>query len=196
MTQQTHFKVKDVAIKTGSGTASLGLDRYFVLIDGPTGNVVDDIVLEFKQARRSALYGLVPGSPEASEDHAKRIITSHTIHLVGGDPYYGHARLNGQDFLVRERSPYKHYIKVKSLDAEAMQAYAQICGQTLAQAHTRCDEHTGVMAGSAEAMILASITPCVFRADVARFAEVAADRIEADHKAFVKDHTKGAFQFV
>jgi hypothetical protein len=31
---------------------------------------------------------------------------------------------------------------------------------------------------------------------VVRFAEVAADRIEADHKAFAKDHSKGAFQFV
>jgi hypothetical protein len=31
---------------------------------------------------------------------------------------------------------------------------------------------------------------------VVRFAEVAANRIEADHKAFAKDHGKGAFQFV
>jgi hypothetical protein len=29
-----------------------------------------------------------------------------------------------------------------------------------------------------------------------RFAEAGADRIEADHKAFAKDHAKGAFQFI
>ena len=195
-TLRSHFKVKDVAIKTGSGTASLGLDRYFVLIDGPTENIADDIILEFKQARRSALHGLVPDTPDTAEDQAERIITSHAIHLVGGDPYYGHTDLDGKDFLVRERSPYKDEIKVKSLDEEEMQAYAHICGKTLAQAHARSDEDTGLTEGSAEATILASISPRVFKADVTRFADMAADRIEVDYKAFLKDHAKGAFQFV
>ena len=58
--QAGHFKIKDVAVKKGSGTASLGLDRYFVLIDGPTDDPGDAIVLELKQTRQSALHGLVP----------------------------------------------------------------------------------------------------------------------------------------
>jgi hypothetical protein len=63
-------------------------------------------------------------------------------------------------------------------------------------AHARSDADTGVLQGNAEEAILLAITPRVFIADVVRFAEVAANRIEADHKAFAKDHGKGAFQFV
>ncbi len=50
-TRMTDFHVKDVALKKGSGTASLGLERYFVLIDGPTDDEHDDIILELKQAQ-------------------------------------------------------------------------------------------------------------------------------------------------
>ncbi len=56
------MRVKDVAERKGAGTASLGLARYYVLIEGPRGDATDDLVLEFKQARRSALAGLVPPS--------------------------------------------------------------------------------------------------------------------------------------
>jgi uncharacterized protein (DUF2252 family) len=195
-THRTHFKVKDVAIKTGSGTASLGLDRYFVLIDGPTEDIADDLILEFKQARQSALLGLSPHQPAASDEAAERILESHAIHVVGGDPYYGHTELDGQSFLVRERSPYKDEIKVKALKQKECKRYAAICGQVLAQAHARSDEDTGILEGNAEEAILSALIPRVFIADVVRFAEVAADRIEADHKAFAKDHGKGAFQFV
>ena len=69
-----HFQVKDVAVKKDSGTASLGLDRFFVLIDGPTDDPLDDIVLELKQTRRFALEGLAPRSRSS-----------------GGDPFYGRA---------------------------------------------------------------------------------------------------------
>lgn len=195
-THHKHFRVKDVAIKTGSGTASLGLDRYFVLIDGPTEDIADDLILEFKQARQSALFGLSPNRPAASDEKAERILESHAIHVVGGDPYYGQTELNSKSFLVRERSPYKDEIEVEDLNRKDFKQYANICGQTLAQAHARSDADTGAMEGNAEEAILSAITPKVFITDVVRFAEMAADRIEADHKAFAKDHAKGAFKFI
>jgi hypothetical protein len=56
------MRVKDVAERKGAGTASLGLTRFYVLIEGPRKNDTDDLLLEFKQARRSALTGLEPPS--------------------------------------------------------------------------------------------------------------------------------------
>jgi uncharacterized protein (DUF2252 family) len=191
-----HFKVKDVAVKKGSGTASLGLDRYFVLIDGVTDDNADDIVLELKQARQSALYGLVPDSAVTSDGKAERILKSHDVHLAGGDPYYGHTTTDDQSSIARERSPYKDDIDVDDLRDKELQEYAHIFGTTLAQAHARSDEDTGVMEGNAEEKILSSVNPKVFQADVSRFAEVATDRIYADHKLFKKDHALGAFNFV
>lgn len=193
-----HFEVKDVAIKKGSGTASLGLDRYFVLIDGPTGDHADDIILEMKQARRSALDGLVPPTSGDTDtnDGPNRIVESHTIHLVGGDPYYGMTKIDGTDFLVRERSPYKEDIDLDDLSHSEFKNYANICGRTLAIAHARCDEDTGFMKGSAEKTILASIQREVFTADLIDFAEVTIRRIDKDYKAFRQDHARGAFEFV
>lgn len=192
-----HFKVKDVAIKKGSGTASLGLDRYFVLIDGPTEDHLDDVILELKQTRRSALFGLAPEAAVASdEDNAKRIVDSHDVHLVGGDPYYGTTTIDGRRFLVRERSPMKDDIDVDDLGKSQWRKYSNICGRTLAIAHARCDEDTGLMKGDAEKTILGSVRREVFTCDLIRFAEVAAKRLYQDYRAFRKDHQKGAFQFV
>jgi uncharacterized protein (DUF2252 family) len=191
-----HFRVKDVALKTGSGTASLGLDRWFILIDGGSEDHRDDIVLEAKQARRSALHGLVPGVEPGSEAHAARIVQSQNIHLVAGDPYYGHTEIDGRSFLVRERSPYKDDIDIDDLDGSDMKIYAWICGRTLAQPHARSDADTGVMEGDAEGRILDAIEPGLFVADVVGFAEVTAKRVKRDHKLFRKDHELGAFHFV
>lgn len=191
-----HFTVKDVAVKKGSGTASLGLDRYFILIDGPTDNHADDIILEAKQSRRSALHGLVPDNSLTSGGEADRIVKAHHVHLVAGDPYYGNATIDDQSFLVRERSPYKDDIDVDDLDYDELKEYAYICGMTLSQTHARSDEDTGIMEGDAEKTILSSVNPDIFTADVVRFAKVAAKRLYKDHKLFQKDHALGAFNFV
>ncbi|MGB5832828.1 MAG: DUF2252 family protein [Thiohalocapsa sp.] len=191
-----HFIVKDVALKKGSGTASLGLDRYFVLIDGGTDQHTDDIVLELKQARLSALHGLVPDDRLSSDEKAERIVASHDIHLAGGDPYYGQTEIDGVSFLVRERSPYKDDIDVDALNKKELKAYARICGRTLAQPHARSDEDTGIMDGNAERRILASINLKLFVVDTVRFAETASHRIYCDFALFKKDHSLGAFQFV
>ncbi|MDX2149102.1 MAG: DUF2252 family protein [Bryobacteraceae bacterium] len=215
-----HFKVKDVAVKTGSGTASLGLDRYLVLIDGETKDPTDDVLLEIKQSRRSALHGLTPPvpedqqakapapqgngtkrsrknrSPRAASGAADRVVYAKRIHLSGGDPYYGEVSMGGESFLVRELSPYKGRLDLKTLSSTELGEYADICGVTLAQVHARSDEDTGVMRGQAETRILQSIRPALFCGDIARFAEHAARRVEHDYALFRKDHSKGAFNFV
>jgi uncharacterized protein (DUF2252 family) len=188
-----HFQVKDVAIKTGSGTASLGLERYFVLIDGESSDPADDIILEIKQARRSALYGLTPNTRQA-EGEAERIVEAHQIHVAGGDRYYGQVEIDGTSFLVRERSPFKAKIDLEKLDEKSMGDYADICGVVLAQVHARSDEDTGVEGeGQAEQRILSSIRPKLFVDDMVRFSEVAGSRVIGDYRHFRKDHALQAF---
>jgi uncharacterized protein (DUF2252 family) len=191
-----HFHVKDVAVKVGSGTASLGLDRFFVLIDGPSDDPLDDIVLELKQARRSAMAGLSPHDRGSAADAAERVFRSHDVHLVGGDPYYGETTLDGRSFLVRERSPYKDSIDMEDLDRARIKEYARFCGMVLSQAHARSDADSGIMPGNAEQRILGSVHRQVFTDDVVRFARAATQRIRADYKLFKQDHALGAYEFV
>lgn len=192
------FRVLDVARKKGSGTGSLGLDRYWALLEGWDDDPGSRVVLEFKKARRSALHGLVPTDDVAfvdGDEPARRIVTAHAVHLVDGDPLHGSAVIGGQSFLARERSPYKGSIEVADLDRHEMTTYAGVCGHALAQPHARSDEETGIMEGSAEERILSSITPPLFRADVVEFAEAAAERVYADHRLFREDQRRGAFRY-
>ena len=191
-----HFKVKDVALKQGSGTASLGLERYFVLIDAEQPGSSEDVVLEVKQARRSSLHGLVPPSRQQTEGQAERIVRSHDVHLAGGDPYYGHTTIDGKSYLVRERSPYKADIDMDDLSKSEMCEYAGICGGIVAHAHARSDEDTGVTQHNAERAILESLDPQLFQADIADFAQQASRQICQDYKGFKKDHERGAFNFM
>jgi uncharacterized protein (DUF2252 family) len=190
------FQVKDVAIKKGSGTASLGLDRYFVLVEGWSEAISDRVVLEMKQARRSALYGLVPANTFEEAEHAEQIVMAHQVHLVGGDPFYGQALIDDESFLVRERSPFKDDIDVEDLSQGDLMTYAAICGRTLAQPHARSDKDTGIMEGDAEKRILQSIKAEVFCDDVIDFAESASRRIYADYALFQRDQALGVFSFL
>ncbi len=190
------FTVRDVAIKKDSGTASLGLDRYWILIRGKDDRPESNVILEMKQARRSALYGLIPDHEEIGEFSADQIVKSHHIHLVGGDPFYGRAKIDEKSYLIRERSPLKDDIDVDELDKKGMRKYAHICGQVLAQTHARSDEDTGILDGDAEVKILSSIIETVFIADVVRFAQHACAQIYCDYAFFVQDHSAGAFTFV
>ncbi len=195
--KKDYFEVKDVALKKNSGTASLGLDRYWILINGPTDEKDDSIILEMKQARTSALTGLVGKTERNDEDtdKADRIVQAHNVHLVGGDRFYGYAKYQKKSYLIRERSPYKHEMDIDELDKKGMREYAEICGQTLAQTHARSDEDAGVSNNEAENQILESVNPDLFIDDITRFAHSSYKRIKLDYKLFRKDHQLGAFNF-
>ncbi|MBA2483961.1 MAG: DUF2252 domain-containing protein [Nitrosomonas sp.] len=188
--------VKDVAEKKDSGTASLGLPRYYILIKGPTADGTDDLILEMKQARRSALAGLAPPSQYQEDSEAGRVVNAQAVHLVGGDPFYGKAELNGQSFLVRERSPYKTEIDLEDLSKDEWCEYARICGRSLAQAHALADD-SGAVKGNVEARILDSVgIRKLFVCDILNFADEMARRINKDHIAFVEDYKLGAFKTI
>ena len=190
------FKVKDVAEKKGSGTASLGLPRYYVLLEGPTSDGTDDLILEMKQARRSALAGLAPPSQYEEEGEADRVVNAQAVHLVGGDPFYGKVELEGQSFLVRERSPYKKEIDLGDLSKKQWRTYADICGHSLAQAHALADEG-GAIDGDVEPRILeAAGNRKLFKDDIVAFATEAAERLYDDHASFKRDYALGAFETI
>lgn len=190
------LKVKDVAERKGAGTASIGLPRYYVLIEGPTGDGSDDLIIELKHARRSALCGLAPPSQHASSGTADRVVNAQAVHLVDGDPFYGKAELGGTTFLVRERSPFKKEIDLSDLSKSDWKRYAACCGRSLAQSHALSDD-LGRLKGNTEARILEAVrNRHLFIDDVVVFAEEAVTRICADYEQFLADHARGAYEHV
>ena len=190
------MRVKDVAERKGAGTASLGLVRYYVLIEGPHADGSDDLVIELKQARRSALAGLVPPSEYGFDGHADRIAHAHGVQLVRGDVFYGHVDFQGMSFMSRERAPFRDDIDLDELSKRQWMDYAEICGTSLAHAHALSDD-VGELEHDIEPKIVAAIGGQeLFVDDIVRFAEEAADRVRRDHQLFVADHELGAFASV
>ncbi|MQA32239.1 DUF2252 domain-containing protein [Modestobacter roseus] len=190
------MQVKDVAERRGAGTASLGLTRYYVLIAGVQDDGTDDLLLEFKRARRSALAGLVPPSGYEVDKQGDRIRHAQRVHLVDGDVFYGSVDIDGLSFMVRERAPFRDDISLGSLSTGDWKDYAEICGKVLAHTHAMSDE-SGNIDYDVEPAILDAIGGReLFIDDILRFAEEAADRVRQDHEYFVADHELGAFQNV
>ncbi len=190
------MRVKDVCERKRQGTASLGLTRYYLLIEGPRGDGSDDILLEAKQARRSALSGLVPPSDYEQDGRAERIAHAQRVHLVRGDRFYGFAELDGSSFLIRERAPYRDDVDLDDLSDKQWRKYAQVCGRSLAHAHSLSDDSGRIDYDVEPAIVEAAGNEELFVDDMVRFAEAAAERLERDHEHFRADHALGAFRRV
>ncbi|MFD1344589.1 DUF2252 domain-containing protein [Litorisediminicola beolgyonensis] len=188
------LKVKDVCLRHGQGTASLGLPRFYVLLEGPSADATDDLIIEFKKARRSALEGLVPEMPFDAGGKGDRIEHGQGVHLVGGDVFYGSAEIDGDSFMSRERAPFRDDIDLDDLSKKSWKSYAKACGRALAHAHARSDD-AGQLDYDIEPRILEAMMPRhLFFDDVVHFAEEAVERLERDHECFVRDYSLGAFE--
>ena len=190
------LRVKDVCERKGQGTASLGLARYYLLIEGPAKDGTDDLILEIKQARRSALAGLAPPSRYTMEGEADRISHAHQVQLVRGDVFFGSLEHDGLGFLIRERAPYKKSIDLDRLDEDEWVNYATICGGVLAQVHALSDDAGNVDHDVEPEVLRAMGSRELFVEDVLGFAKDACKRIRRDHVCFKRDHAMGAFRDV
>ncbi len=190
------LKVKDVCVRHGQGTASLGLPRFYVLLEGPSKNATDDLIIEFKRARRSALEGLVPPSDFDAGSKADRIAHGQAVQLAHGDIFYGAVEMDGESFMSRERASFRDDIDLDELSYGTWKDYARACGAALAQAHALSDD-LGKVDYDVEPSIIEAASPrALFMADIVRWAEEAADRLKSDHAAFCEDHAAGAFDML
>lgn len=191
--QASEFNVKDVCVRHGQGTASLGLRRYYVLIEGPSQDATDDFVLELKRARRSALDGLAPPSEFDAGSRADRIAHGQAVQLTHGDIFFGAVEIDNRSYISRERAPFRDDIDLDELSYDTWKEYARVCGAALAQAHALSDD-VGKVDYDIEPSIIAASTPRgLFVDDLVRFAEEGAARLSADHAFFCEDYAQGAF---
>ena len=190
------LKVKDVCVRHGQGTASLGLPRYYVLLEGPSKDATDDMIIEFKSARVSALHGLVPTSDFNAGSKADRIAHGQKVQLAHGDVFYGAVKIDGNSFMSRERAPFRDDIDLDDLSKKSWRKYASVCGAALAQAHALSDD-LGQVDYDVEPSIVEAARPRkLFVSDITRFTEEAVKRLSCDHAMFIEDHKAGAFDQV
>lgn len=142
--ERSYYSIKDIARKHGTGTASIGLDRYYILIEGgKESNGIDDLVLEVKEVRTPIPAYFLPYREQfwkKYEHQGERVIaTQKAMHHLE-DSHLGYLTIEDRHFYVRERSPYKKKVKASQLQTvEEMDSVLEIMGRITAKIHARAD---------------------------------------------------------
>lgn len=136
------YAMNDLARKYGTGTASIGLKRYYALVEGERdASGVEDLVLEIKEVRPAVpAYFLTYYQSfwDEYEHQGKRVVgTQKAMHHLQ-DPYLGYVSMGEEEFYIRERSPYKKKIKQKNYSGmEDYEKTLKIMGKITAKSHSR-----------------------------------------------------------
>jgi hypothetical protein len=139
-----YFAIKDMAKRVNSGTGSLGLPRYYVLIEGPTDKSKDDIILDVKL--QTIPTPVIFWSWYRRERYEKRFGENHALGFVEAskamqsneDPHLGWLQTSLGSFSVRQRSPWKGALDISLVRIKP--DYVDTCrqwGYIVANAHAR-----------------------------------------------------------
>ncbi|MDQ0113540.1 DUF2252 domain-containing protein [Paenibacillus harenae] len=190
-----HFQIKDMAVKHGSGTASIGLDRYYVLIEAGEGELGgDDVVLEVKEVRVPVPAYFMPYDEtfwSEFEHQGKRVTMTQKAMHHEADPYLGYLTIGERNFYVRERSPYKKRLKLESLETSGdMLSVTETMGRLTAKMHARADADVegGVLAYHSEQEIVKAMgaDEDTFCLSIAQWAISYANQVEQDYALFLE----------
>ncbi|MFG6157647.1 DUF2252 domain-containing protein [Halomonas sp. 1390] len=195
--EEDHFRVKDMARRLDAGTGSLGLERFYVLIEGGQDHEHDDVILDVKQQTPPEGWGLMDGAekrawrrafPHEGVRHAAafKAIAEHP------DPYLGWLHLGDTVFSVRERSPYKEDFPTHKLDgAKPYRQLVKQWGRILAREHLRGShalnhDDPGRFARAVGSCVEGRLERCVDM--VTTLAVSYADTVRQDYRTFLAWH--------
>ncbi|MBW2527881.1 MAG: DUF2252 family protein [Deltaproteobacteria bacterium] len=138
---EEYFAIKGIAHRLNAGTGSLGVARYYVLIEGPTADQNDDVILDVKQTLPATGLSYDGDSDGFGQSESHRAVLGHQALGVNVDDHLGWMLVDGTTFLVRERSPYKETFPIDEItNGAVLVELAGQWGRITATAHARADE--------------------------------------------------------
>lgn len=142
------LKIKDIGMRNLAGTGSLGSNRFYVLLEGPSKDEDDDIILDVKEQGRPAPYYYMGidfmrkyNNDFGSED-AKRHNEAMSSLIRFADPYMGYFRCREKNttYSVRHRSPWKETIKLSDYEGEDLTLLLQEYARMIASDHCQASQ--------------------------------------------------------
>jgi len=195
----SYYTLKDIRLKLGSGTGSLGKYRYYLLIEGPSSATDDDRILEMKQQNTSAVAiaspGLLPSSVYNNHE-GKRVTIATKAMLSNTDPLVGYTTVSSIPFMLREKSPYEvdfdyTLLTTKSKFMDAI-SYA---GKVVAKNHAISDKDydAGIVAASVDKEVtdITSGNKGGFKDEIVNFALDYAAQVQYDYASFKDAYNRG-----
>jgi uncharacterized protein (DUF2252 family) len=169
------FRLVDLAQKV-VGVGSVGTRSWIVLFLGFDG--AEPLFLQAKEAQPSVLAPFAGKSRHANQGQrvvdGQRLMQATSDILLGWDRVVG---LDGEqrDFYIRQLWDWKLSADVEGMSPEALRAYGEACGWTLARAHARTGDRVAIAAylGGGD----------TFDSALVEFAEAYADQNERDFGA-------------
>lgn len=143
-----YFMVKDVALRVKAGLGSYGTLRYYVLVEGPSDDQYDDLILDVKAQQdprtyivsNSTIQLLVMSSSAVNNHQGARVTEANRALLNHADNALGYATIDGQAFSVRQRSPWKETFDTSVLTSDTrIVKLSEQWASILAAAHARSD---------------------------------------------------------
>lgn len=133
-----NYEVKDIAIRLFSGLGSLGVEKYYFLVEGATKSNDDDLLYELKE---QVVSNVVQTEKEKSayrsefSIHAKRAqVATHA--LLPNHNHYDYIFNSEISYGIKEISPYKKGVETFK-NADDLKDYVDYLGTILAQSHIR-----------------------------------------------------------
>ena len=169
------FRLVDIARKV-VGVGSVGTRAFILLFIGRDNG--DPLFVQMKEADASVLEPFLGKS--AFRNHGQRVVEGQRLMQAASDTMLGWIHATGidgvkRDFYLRQLWDSKGSARVETMQPKTMEAYAEICGQTLARAHARSGDAVAISSylGASDA----------FDRALAAFAETYADQNERDYAA-------------
>lgn len=184
-----YLTILDAARELGSGVASWPRVRALVLVDGPTSDPGDDVLLEVKEIADSTIGGLYPPGLFWNSVQ-ERVVGMSRLAWTRADaaPLWGAASWVGLPVQIREESEAQKTLRIARLTkelgtAEAIGALAALLGQQVARVHT-----AGQGGDAAARAIHERIArgPEAFLDEQASFGAAYAAQALLDHRSFVR----------
>ena len=188
--------IKGASRRLGAGIASFAAPRFYVLLEGPTATLADDVLLEIKRVYDPPpLPGLsrLPSRPFA--DNGARVVAMQRAlqTTAADDPLLGSANVGAASYRVRDRSKFQRGVDLakiaEKLDegdfaAEDLEVLAGQAGHLLARSHARANRQGGEPGLAAISAALAS-EPEGFVTETVGFVRDYAPVLRADYERFL-----------
>ncbi|WP_431279961.1 DUF2252 domain-containing protein [Leifsonia poae] len=171
------------------GVGSVGTRAWILLFRGRDDD--DPLLLQVKEAEASVLERYT--APSQYKNHGERVVRGQRTMQAASDIFLGWQRAEGvdgvaRDFYLRQLRDWKGSVDTESIKPAGARIYAELCGETLARAHSRSGDRIAVSAylGGSDRM----------DESIADFAVAYADQNERDYAAFIEAIASGRLEAI
>ncbi len=128
------YQVLDIKVRLGAGNSSLGIDRYWAVVEDQRQELH---VIELKESQPSALAPFLKHKDLRPPTHAERVESARYAMVPDGDPSFSSLNFSGKSFITRERCSRRSDIDMGTLNSNEFKDYTQAAATALAHAHAQ-----------------------------------------------------------